>query len=212
MDVVRNSYAKGDRYYGNAAARYEKKRKKQDWWHVEQTEMQALLAELPDGLSVVDIPFGTGRFVPYYLAKNFKVAGLDASHEMLASAKASLGEDYDRCTAITGSAMNLPYADGQFDMLVSTRFLRDIILFADAKKALAEFVRVAKTHLIIQIGEAIEGGRVPDEDETWHSSMSAEMNRELLAANGLEIVSKRLVKSDPEDNSAIHHILCRKVG
>ena len=212
MDIKKQTYAKGDRYYGNTAERYEKKRKKQDWWHVEQTEMEALLATLPDELSVVDIPFGTGRFVPYYLAKGFKVAGLDVSHEMLASAKTSLGADYDSCTAITGSAMSLPYADDQFDLLVSARFLRDIILFGDAKKALSEFVRVTKSHLIIQLGEAIDGGRTPDDDETWHSTMSSKMNQDLLGEYGLEIVEKRLVKADPDQNSLIHHLLCRKTG
>ena len=62
MEIQKNTYAKGDRYYGHSATRYEKKRKKQDWWHVEQAEMEDLLATLPDGLSVVDIPFGTGTF------------------------------------------------------------------------------------------------------------------------------------------------------
>jgi len=211
MAEIRNTYAKGDRYYGNTASRYEKKRKKQDWWHVEQTEMESLLETLPDGLKVVDVPFGTGRFVPFYLAKGFKVSGLDASHEMLASAKDALGADYDSCTAITGSAMDLPYDDGQFDLMVSTRFLRDIILFGDAKKALSEFIRVSSGYLIIQLGEAITGGRIPDDTETWHSVMSPQMIEETLNAHGLEIVEKRLVKSNPDENSQIHHILCRKI-
>lgn len=211
MTEIRNTYAKGDRYYGKTALRYEKKRKKQDWWHVEQTEMESLLGSLPDGLTVVDVPFGTGRFVPFYLAKGFKVSGLDASHEMLVSAKDALGADYDACTAITGSAMDLPYADGQFDLMVSTRFLRDIILFGDAKKALSEFIRVSSRHVIIQLGEAITGGRMPDDTETWHSVMSPEMIEETLKGHGLEILEKRLVKHDPEENSRIHHILTRKL-
>ena len=147
--------------------------------------------------------------MPYYLKKKFKVSGLDASHEMLAAAKSVLGESYDACTAITGNAMNLPYADGQFDLLVSTRFLRDIIHFGDAKVALAEFVRVAGPHLILQLGEAIEGGRMPDDNETWHSSMSPKMVEQILTDHGLEIVEKRLVKEDTDENSRIHHILCR---
>ena len=204
--------AKGDRYYGKKARRYEIRRKKQDWWTVEQTEMQSLLHGLHNGLNVVDIPFGTGRFVPYYLEKNFRVSGLDASKDMLATAADILGDDYAKCSAIVGSAMSLPYEDNEFDLLVSTRFLRDIIPFADAKCALAEFVRVTKSTLVLQIGEAISGGRVPEGGETWHSSMSGEMNERLLAEFGLEIVEKRLVKSDPEENSNIHHALCRKMA
>ncbi len=211
--VSKNTYAKGDRYYGKAAERYERKRKKQDWWHVEHEEMGRLLDQLPKGLKVVDIPFGTGRFVPLYRERGYTIAGLDASHEMLGAAERALGsEAFAACETTTGNAMALPYSDGEFDLLVSTRFLRDIILFEDAKKALAEFARVSRTYLILQLGEAIEGGRVPDGDEVWHSSMSADMNRELLSSHGLEIEEKRLVKEEADINSRIHHVLCRKVG
>ena len=206
-----NNRAKGDRYYGKKAERYETRRKKQAWWHVEQNEMRDLLSGLPNGLSVIDIPFGTGRFVPYYLEKNFKVAGLDASQDMIESARNILGDDIDRCETRVGSAMDLPYEDNEFDLLVSTRFLRDIIVFGDAKRALNEFVRVTRQFLIIQLGEAISGGRTPSDDETWGSSMSSEANEALLKDVGLEILDKRLVKNDAEENSHIHHVLCRKM-
>ncbi len=211
MNIPPQRYAKGDRYYGSKASRYERKRRKQDWWHVEQDEMQVLLSKLPDGLSVVDIPFGTGRFVPYYLEKDFKVHGLDASGDMIEAARQEIGADFDKCDAIVGSAMDLPYEDGQFDLVVSTRFLRDIILFKDAKTALSEFIRVSKKYLIIQLGEAISDGRQVADDETWHSTMSAEMNLAILAEHGLDVLDRRLVKKDPDENSRIHHILCQKL-
>ena len=78
---------KGDTYYKDIASKYEKKRTKQAWWHVEQEQMSQLLDQLPDGMSVVDIPFGTGRFVPMYRKKGFKIAGLDASEDMISTAQ-----------------------------------------------------------------------------------------------------------------------------
>ena len=76
--IVAKGRPKGDTYYKDIASNYEKKRKKQAWWHVEQEQMAQLLDQLPDGMSVVDIPFGTGRFVRMYRKKGFKIAGLDA--------------------------------------------------------------------------------------------------------------------------------------
>ena len=85
--VVSKGRPKGDRYYKEIASKYEEKRKKQAWWHVEQDQMAQLLDQLPDGMSVVDIPFGTGRFVPMYRKKGFEIAGLDASEDMISTAQ-----------------------------------------------------------------------------------------------------------------------------
>ncbi len=201
---------KGDRYYDDVAFRYERKRLRQEWWHIEQREMRDLLDGLPRGLKVVDIPFGTGRFVPYYLEFGYKVHGLDASRDMLAAAHRALGEDYAKCTCVTGDAAALPYRKGQFDLLVSTRFLRDIVLFADAKRMLAEMARVTRKFAIIQLGHDPNGHRMPADDEVMGSLMGRAEVDALLAGNGLEVTDRRLVKT-MEDGGEIHHVLCRKV-
>lgn len=130
---------KGNRYYGKTAVKYEDVPAKQPWWRVEQNEMQTLLDQLPRDLKVVDIPFGTGRFVPYYLERGYDVYGLDASHAMISQAAVILGNRFDECRVRTGYSTELPYADGQFDLVVSTRFLRDIIVFSDVKKLWPSF-------------------------------------------------------------------------
>lgn len=203
---------KGDSYYGKIAQNYEARRAKQDWWAVENTQMEALLDQLPSGLTVVDVPFGTGRFVPMYLARGYSVQGLDASDAMIAQARAQLGAQFAQCETVTGTATALPFADGAFDLLVSTRFLRDIITFADAKLALAEFARVTSGHAIIQLGEstASKPASVAD-DEAMGSLLSARQNRHLLADAGFQVVEKRLVKSDPVAQSEIYHMLCKKI-
>ena len=109
MKIVDNGLPKGDRYYNKTAKKYERKRLKQSWWHVEQEEMQSLLSDLPDGLKVVDIPFGTGRFVPYYKEKDFKISGLDASGDMISTAKEILGDDFKGVDARVGDAAALPF-------------------------------------------------------------------------------------------------------
>lgn len=204
------SGAKGDSYYGKVARNYEKRRRKQDWWGVEQEEMKSLLDTLPDGLSVVDVPFGTGRFVPYYVAHGYKIHGVDASNEMLATAEEILGDDYKKCDVTIGSAMALDFKDGAFDLLVSTRFLRDIIVARDAKQALSEFARVAKKYAIIQLGEHTGAGEEVDPNVVLGSRLSAQGNADMLAEVGFKIVDKRLVKDDSDVNSKIFHFLCEK--
>lgn len=201
---------KGDSYYGKKSVNYEKRRKKQDWWHVEQREMLALLSELPRNLSVIDIPFGTGRFVPYYLEFGYQVHGLDASEDMLEAAKVALGDQYERCKTRTGNAAALPYEDGEFDLVVSTRFLRDIILFKDALKMLSEMARVTSKYAIIQLGENPDRHREPDDNEVMGSSMSRDRVDQMLRKVKLEAVERRLVKQG-DDEGDIHHVFCKKV-
>ncbi len=212
MSNPRMKKAKGDSYYGKAASAYEEVRTKQPWWSVEQKEMQVLLDQLPQNLKVVDIPFGTGRFVPYYLERGYEVYGLDASEEMLQTAQKILKDQYDKCTATTGFSTHLPYEDGAFDLLVSTRFLRDIILFRDVKKTMAEFSRVTKSYAIIQFGIRLtEPFEIPPDDERMSSRMSMQQIETFLKEYGFEVMDSRFVKGTKDNSSEIRHVLCKKV-
>jgi ubiquinone/menaquinone biosynthesis C-methylase UbiE len=205
--------AKGDSYYGNVAANYQIRRAKQSWWQVEQTEMKGLLHALPKGLSVLDVPFGTGRFAPLYMRRKFEVYGVDVSSDMLLAAKDTLGETFDACKTTTGSATDLPYRDESFDLVVSVRFLRDIIVKSDAETALSEFARVTKKYAILQLGQSISKGinlSALDDDIPLLSQLDALGNKQLLAKHGFKIVDSKRVKSDPADNSEIYHFLCEK--
>lgn len=211
MADPRMKKVKGDRYYGKTARDYEVVRKKQPWWSVEQREMQTLLDQLPSDLKVVDIPFGTGRFVAYYLARNYEVHGLDASQAMLETARSTLGDAYTQCQTTTGFSTDLPFDDGQFDLLVSTRFLRDIILFRDVKKTMAEFARVTRRFAIIQLGVRLqEPFEVPPDDEKMGSRMSEEQTNAFLAEYGFGVKDHRFVKGVRDGSSEIRHILCEK--
>lgn len=209
--TVNNGAPKGDKYYNNTAQNYEKRRKKQDWWHVEQRELRGLLKTLPENLSVVDIPFGTGRFVLDYLERGYSVSGLDVSSHMIRTAGEILGDSFVDVDAITGDATDLPYKDEEFDLLVSTRFLRDIVTLKVAKKILSEFSRVTKKYAIIQLGQNLGDDMRPDENGTMGGSFSAQEIDELLLEYNFRVIEKRLVHSLPNDNSEIFHMLCEKV-
>ena len=207
--MLKQTPPKGDTYYKGRAQNYEKRRLKQEWWHVEQREMKSLLDGLPRGLKVVDIPFGTGRFVPFYDELGYEISGLDASGDMIEAAKASLGKLHDKCHCTIGDAASLPYEDGAFDLVVSTRFLRDIVTFGPAKQMLAEMARVTSKYAIIQLGNSFKGTRTPPDDEVMGGNLSRAGVDKLLKANGLKVKDRRLVKSE-EEVGEIYHILCEK--
>ena len=209
--VVSRGKPKGDIYYDTVASDYEVRRQKQAWWHVEHKEMQSLLETLPDGLDVVDVPFGTGRFVPLYLDKNFAISGLDASGHMISTAKDILGANFAGIDARVGDAAALPFADGQFDLIVSTRFLSDIVVFRDAKKILGEFARVTKKYAIIQLGYSREEGFIPDEDSPMGGLLSEADLTALLESYNLRILDARLVLEKEKSATNMYHFLCEKV-
>jgi ubiquinone/menaquinone biosynthesis C-methylase UbiE len=98
--------------------------------------MQKFLSEIPDGSTVLDVPFGTGRFIEFYLKKNMSVYGIDISKDMLDIAREHLGDHYNQCNISVGSAEHLPFENDFFDLLVSCRFLT-LIPMAMVKKVLS---------------------------------------------------------------------------
>ena len=60
----------GNRYHGQIASNYEATRIKQDSWHAETRILSKFLELLPDRINVLDVPFGTGRFLDLYDQKN----------------------------------------------------------------------------------------------------------------------------------------------
>ncbi len=139
----------GDIYYGMKAEAYVSRREKNEQWQNEMAAMRRMLDMFPQGIRVLDVPFGTGRFVPYYLERNMEVWGLDASPEMISAAQLELGEDFKKCNIKIGDARNLPYKDEMFDLVVCFRFFVDIICIKHVRECLCEMRRVTRGHIIV---------------------------------------------------------------
>lgn len=76
-------------YSGDKARGYDARRAKSGRWQREVAAMDSLLAEIgPE--TVVDCPFGTGRWIPQYERLGADVVGIDLSAGMLAEAATKL--------------------------------------------------------------------------------------------------------------------------
>jgi len=95
--------------------------------------------EVPRGGTVLDVATGTGAVAAELLRRNdCRVVGIDQSPEMLAVARARLGE---RAELHEGRAESLPFADASFDALTFTYLLRYV---DDPGATLQELARVVR--------------------------------------------------------------------
>lgn len=164
--IVKNNYRKeqerglsmntkkqlvGNSYYGDKALNYFEKRKCKKSFIAEQQVFEELLSGMPKDSKVLDIPFGTGRFVEFYLKKNMDIYGLEISGDMINAAKELLGESFESCNVKKGDAtQKLPFEDNYFDLIVSFRFLK-FFPYYTAKEILKEFHRVTKSKAILRM-------------------------------------------------------------
>ena len=97
------------------------------------------LAPPRPGMLVLDVGCGTGAFLVPYAAAGCRVAGLDASAEMLASARRRLGPG---ALLVRGDATALPFPSGAAGLVTATMLLHSLSA-AGRGAALAEMARVA---------------------------------------------------------------------
>lgn len=153
------------KYKGAVASEYLATRAPTVEWHRENILFGRLVSELPNELTVLDVPFGTGRFTPVYAAKGWTAFGLDISSEMLRVGKI-YNEAYGGFISYKlGDATELPFEDRQFDGVISTRFLGYIPSLLRAQEALKEFARVSKTFAILHLQFLKEGRPLGNKDK-----------------------------------------------
>jgi SAM-dependent methyltransferase len=96
---------------------------------------------------VLDLPCGTGRMLPLIRAKQLQAVESDLSFEMMQAARAKLEGDAST-RFVRSDAVSLPFRDGQFDAVMSIRFLFHLPPRV-RKQALVEMARVSRKWLII---------------------------------------------------------------
>lgn len=95
------------------------------------------------GETLLDVGCGTGWFTRRFAADGALATGLDPNPEWLAYARAQSNSDIHW---VNGDAQHLPFADEQFDCVVS---ITALCFVADERRAVAEILRVTRRRFAI---------------------------------------------------------------
>jgi ubiquinone/menaquinone biosynthesis C-methylase UbiE len=94
--MTNDSYHAKEKYAGNVAAGYDDRRVEKPHWGREQAVVAGFIADIAarsTDATVMDVPFGTGRYVDDYLAHGLNVIGADISADMIAAAADRMGAE-----------------------------------------------------------------------------------------------------------------------
>ena len=148
MTVNTADYAASKKYVAEIAAGYDAGRMNRPNWQWEQDQVEAWVKTLTRGSSILDVPIGTGRYVPFYQSRGLQITGLDRSGDMIAEAEKKYPNAFE---AQVGEAEHLPYPDAAFDAVLSGRFIQWLPSLDIVDRVLAEFARVARSELLLQL-------------------------------------------------------------
>jgi ubiquinone/menaquinone biosynthesis C-methylase UbiE len=133
-----------DRYRGAAARDYDATRRHQAKWKREAECLRMALKGASG--TVLDIPIGTGRFIPIYRELGFnQVIGMDVSEDMLLEARKRGGAMLQ-----VGNILDIPMVSGLVDWAVCVRLL-NLISEDEMKRAVSEVCRVARAGVVLSI-------------------------------------------------------------
>ncbi len=193
-------------YQDRSAIEYDQRRKGRSIFHWEQRTVAELLASARPGARILDVPVGTGRFIPTYLDLGLEVFGLDASDDMLREASRTFSAGSDRVTLAKGSATALPFPDDHFDALVSFRFLPGKLTLRQTRAALSEYARVThgELFLLLKVGPRTFPASWRDEFSRLGTRPEEDL-RTILAGAGLEVLR---IERAPEGPKAV--FVCRR--
>lgn len=130
------------RYRGEVAVQYDKIRMNSGKWKREQETIHDMVAAFEVGTTILDVPFGSGRFLEYYESEGHTVFGLDISKDMLLRAKEKCTDGGSMTQMIIGEAEHLPMSDHSVDCVICVRLLNWVSMPA-LKDILKECRRVA---------------------------------------------------------------------
>ena len=103
------------------------------------------LADIRDGERILDVAAGTGMILTEIVRRNptCMTAAIDISEGMLQKAQAKLKGTRAQVELKQGSAFEIPYPAGTFDLLING-YMFDLMPHAAVPQLLAEFKRVLK--------------------------------------------------------------------
>ncbi len=116
---------------------------------------------LPDTGRLLDVGCGGGQVALLLAARRpaLSITGLDLSPEQIARARRRAAGQGERIEFVVGSALELPFADASFDVVLSVASIKH---WPDPARGLAECVRVLAPGGALLVIEADRGCRLAD--------------------------------------------------
>lgn len=110
---------------------------------------------------VLDVGCGGGQYLCEVVLRHPRAAivGVDNSPDMVRRANERLRQLNRPASAVVASALDLPFSEGEFDMVVSVASIKH---WPDQARGLAEMCRVLKPGGTLLVVEADRGARVED--------------------------------------------------
>lgn len=135
-------------YIGAIAKKYEADRISQTIWEKEQQYIENTINSLQNNETVLDIPVGTGRFIPLYEAKGLTIIASDISSDMLNEARKK-AENLSLIKFQVEDAEALTLASHTCDHIVCWR-LTHLVPPSSLDRIFLEFSRVVKKTVYMQ--------------------------------------------------------------
>jgi len=145
-------------YRGGVAQRYDEDRIQEPIWGAEQTYVREWSSHLPAGAVVLDLPVGTGRFLPFYAEHGLRVHGIDISSDMVAEAHRRYPELAGRFDLLVGDAEHLALPDQSVDCVLCWR-LAHLLPGQTLVRVLREFRRVSRGEIVFEVLAFLPAGR-----------------------------------------------------
>ena len=144
MDILK------ERYLGSGASSYNRKRHASPRWQKEHEIVRRYVEQFA-GMSVLDLPAGTGRFIPLYKEFDCKMIGVDISPDMLKEAEAEAERDgYMAGTYVEANVIEVDPATIEADLGVCMRFL-NWLPAPKAEKAFSNTAAACRQALVVGI-------------------------------------------------------------
>ncbi len=130
-------------------------------WAVPEDQINAL--GNVTGLRTLELGCGAGQFGINLVKRGADVTGLDFSANQLAAARANVAETGERFPLVRGSAEELPFGDGSFDLVVCDHGATS---FTDPRVTIPECARVLRAGGVLAFNIATPWVAVcwPDDD------------------------------------------------
>ena len=114
----------------------------------EEAIVSPWLDDLPRGAAVLDVPCGTGRWIPTLAGRGFRYVGADISQAMVGEARTVTGPPAVSGLVVADLA-HLPFANESFDAVILWRLLHHVPDSETRGRLLREAARVTRYKVIL---------------------------------------------------------------